>query len=273
MPELPEVEVLRRSLAPHLEGERIEGLRVREPRLRERLDVRVLRRRLAGRRIVALGRRAKYLLFELEGGGLLAVHLGMSGRLLLVDPARPLERHDHVVVSLGSGRELRFHDPRRFGRLLALAAADLTRHPAFARLGPEPLNGLDSAALRRAAAGRRGPVKGLLMDSRAVAGLGNIYASEALFRAGIDPRRSVRRIAERRWERLATSIVETLERAIAEGGTTLNDFADGLGSPGYFRVSLAVYGREDEPCTGCGRPVRRIVQAGRSTFFCPACQR
>jgi formamidopyrimidine-DNA glycosylase len=274
MPELPEVEVLRRSLEPHLIGDRIERVEVRNPALREPVDVARLRRAAKGREIVALRRRSKYLLIDLEGGWTVVVHLGMSGRLTVAPAEAGIEPHEHVAFHLASGRRLRLRDPRRFGVVFAARTAELADDPHFAALGPEPLEPeLSGAVLAQAAAGRRGPVKAFLMDAGVVVGVGNIYASESLFRAGIHPGRPVSRISRRSWDRLAASAVAVLRQAISQGGTTLNDFADGEGRSGYFQVSLAVYDREGEPCLACGRPVRRIVQAGRSTYYCPGCQR
>jgi formamidopyrimidine-DNA glycosylase len=278
MPELPEVEVLRRSLEPHLVGDRIERVEVTNPSLREPVDVPRLRRAARGREVVALRRRSKYLLIDLEGGWTVVVHLGMSGRLTLVPAAVPPELHEHVAFHLRSGRRLRFRDPRRFGVVFAARTAELDADPHFVHLGPEPLEpGLSGKVLgevlARAAAGRRGPVKAFLMDAGVVVGVGNIYASETLHRAGVHPGRSVARISRQRWQRVAESAMAVLRQAISQGGTTLNDFADGEGRSGYFQVSLTVYDREGEPCLSCGRPVRRIVQAGRSTFYCPGCQR
>lgn len=274
MPELPEVEVLRRSLEPHLVSDWIERVEVRNPALREAVETARLRRAAQGRQVTALRRRSKYLLIDLAGGRTVAVHLGMSGRLTLVPAATARELHEHVAFHLRSGRRLRLRDPRRFGLVFALPTADLAADPHFAHLGVEPLEpGFCGEVLARAAAGRRGPVKAFLMDARVVVGVGNIYASEALYRAGIHPARPVSRISPRRWERLAEAAVAVLRQAIAEGGTTLNDFADGEGRSGYFQVSLSVYDREGAPCPACGRPVRRLVQSGRSTYYCPRCQR
>jgi len=224
-----------------------------------------------------LRRRSKYLLIDVEGakgGSTLVVHLGMSGRLTLVAAAEPEEPHEHVAFYLRSGRRLRLRDPRRFGMVLALPTAGLAANRHFSGLGVEPLGpDFDGARLAAAAVGRRGPVKSFLMDASVVVGVGNIYATEALFRAGIHPTRSVARLSPARWDRLATVIVEVLSQAIAQGGTTLNDFADGQGQGGYFQVALAAYGRTGEPCRFCGGPIRRIVQSGRSTFYCPRCQR
>jgi formamidopyrimidine-DNA glycosylase len=274
VPELPEVEVLRRSLEARVLGDRIDGVRVWNRSLREPVDVRRLARRCAGRRIEALGRRAKYLLAHLEGGSTLVVHLGMSGRVTVVPEAEAREAHEHVALYLASGRRLRLRDPRRFGLVLALPTAGLEDDPHFRHLGVEPLDEeFDAGVLARAARRRRGPVKPFLLDARVVVGVGNIYASEALHLAGIHPGRSVSRISAARWHRLAGAVRWVLERAIEVGGTTLSDFTDGDGQAGYFQISLSVYDREGEPCGRCGRSVRRLVQAGRSTYYCPGCQR
>lgn len=274
MPELPEVEVLRRSLEPVLVGERIEGVRVWNRALREPVDTRGLGRRCRGRRIERLRRRAKYLWIDLESDSTLVVHLGMSGRLTVVPAGEPRQDHEHVALYLESGQRLRFRDTRRFGLVLALPSGALEQDRHFAHLGLEPLGGeLDGDRLAELAEGRRAPVKSFLLDGRIVVGVGNIYATEALHRAGIHPRRSVARISTARWATLASAVRHVLARAIEEGGTTLNDFTDGEGNAGYFQVSLEVYDREGEACRRCGRPIRRIVQSGRSTFYCPGCQR
>lgn len=273
MPELPEVEVLRRSLEPHVLGATIDAVRVWNPDLREPVD----RRRLArcrGRGILAARRRAKYLLLDLTGGKTLVIHLGMSGRLTLAPSTSPPEAHEHVTFFLDSGQRLRFRDSRRFGLVLLRATEELEDDPHFAHLGLEPLGGaLSGKALQEMAAGRRAPIKSFLMDGRMLVGVGNIYAAEALHRAGVHPTRSVARIATSRWNCLAEAIQETLSEAIEQGGTTLNDFADALGESGYFKVSLSVYDREGRACRRCQRSIRRIVQSGRSTFYCPGCQR
>jgi formamidopyrimidine-DNA glycosylase len=272
VPELPEVEVLRRSLERPLVGRRVERVAVRDTRLREPVDPAALAA-AEGRQVESLGRRSKYLLVHLEGGRTLVVHLGMSGRLTLAARLAPPLPHEHVVFDLDGDERLRYVDPRRFGLVFLQKTATLVADRHFAGLGVEPLGGdLDGALLQRLAARRRGPVKAFLMDASVVVGVGNIYASEALFAAGIHPRRSVARLAPARWERLAIAVREVLARAIGQGGTTLNDFVDGAGNSGYFQVSLAVYDRAGEPCVRCGRPVRRLVMSGRSTYYCRHCQ-
>ena len=277
MPELPEVEVLRRSLEPRLLDRRIERVEVRSPALREPLNRRSLGR-LAGRRIDDLRRRAKYLLIDLEGGSTLVIHLGMSGRFTVVPPDAPYERHEHLAFHLDGSRlcpseRLRLVDPRRFGLAFALPTRRIEVDRHFVHLGVEPLGeGLTAAYLRDRARGRRGPIKAFLMDARIVVGVGNIYACEALWQARVHPRRSVARVSTATWDRLTRAVRGVLAQAIEEGGTTLNDFADGEGNAGYFQVSLAAYGREGGPCHRCGRILRRIVQSNRSTFYCPGCQ-
>ncbi|MEO7795031.1 MAG: bifunctional DNA-formamidopyrimidine glycosylase/DNA-(apurinic or apyrimidinic site) lyase [Thermoanaerobaculia bacterium] len=273
MPELPEIEVLRRSLEPRLAGRRVLDVQVHAPALREPLDRRALAT-LSGRRIERLRRRSKYLLIEVERGATLVIHLGMSGRLTLAPSATQREAHEHLSFSLDGGERLRLRDPRRFGVAFVAATAGLDADRHFHHLGAEPLDpALSGAQLAGLARGRRGPVKSFLMDGRLVVGVGNIYATEALHRAGIHPARSVARIGAERWQRLAVAVVEILERAIVEGGTTLNDFTDGTGREGEFQGSLAVYGRAGEACPTCGSTLRRIVQGGRSSFYCPRCQR
>lgn len=273
MPELPEVETVRRSLLPRLQGRHLLALEVHAPRLREPLDATALGR-IVGQRIVDVRRRAKYLLVDGEAGQSLVVHLGMTGNLTVVDDGVGRETHEHVVFRLSDGGRLRFVDARRFGLVFVIdrSAIDGDRH--FAHLGVEPLtDAFNGDYLRSQASRRRGPVKSFLMDGRVVVGVGNIYASEALWRAGVHPRRAVDRISKGTWERLVKHVRQTLDDAIVQGGTTLSDFHDGDGNAGYFQISLQVYGRAGEPCHRCQRPLRRIVQAGRSTFYCPGCQR
>ncbi|MEM6457026.1 MAG: bifunctional DNA-formamidopyrimidine glycosylase/DNA-(apurinic or apyrimidinic site) lyase [Acidobacteriota bacterium] len=284
MPELPEVETVCRSLRPHLDKRTVVRVDVRAPALREPLDGDAMRRAALQRPIVAVARRAKYLLMRFGpsagrdatpgGEDALALHLGMSGRLTLVDGDAPYAPHEHLALHLDDGRRLRLVDPRRFGSAFALRWTEQAQDRHFAHLGVEPLtDAFDGPYLARRAAGRRTAVKTFLMDARIVVGVGNIYASEALWRAGVHPTRAAGRIGQARWQRLADAVRATLDQAITEGGTTLNDFTDGEGNAGYFQVSLAVYGREGAPCTCCDGTIRRIVQLNRSTFYCPGCQR
>ncbi len=274
MPELPEVETVRRGLQP-LEGATLERIVVRESRLRRRVSVAALRK-LTGRVVAPLDRRAKYLLMPMVDGGGMIVHLGMSGRLFMADAGDPLDRHDHLswwFKKRGATIELRFRDPRRFGSVTVLQGGQLRDHPLFEKLGPEPLGGEFTAdyAFTRSRRSRR-PVKNALMDARFVVGVGNIYASEALWGARVNPKVAAGRISRQRWGELVGAVRDVLRRAVAAGGTTLNDFFGARGDPGYFQVRLCAYGRSGEPCRRCGAPIRRIVQAGRATYYCPACQ-
>ena len=270
MPELPEVEVTRLGLAAHMIGRALRRVDVLSPRLRwpvpEDLD-----RRLRGARVLALRRRAKYLLIDCDVGALL-VHLGMSGSLRIAPGSRALDRHDRVVFGLSDGNELRFRDPRRFGSVL-WAGAEPHRHPLLARLGVEPLDSAFSGEFLHARSrGRRLAVKSMLMDARCVAGVGNIYATEALHVAGIHPARAAGRIGRRRYDALAEAVRTTLRQAIDSGGTSLRDFVREDGRPGYFGVSLRAYGRAGQPCCGCERALRQMRIAQRSTVYCAACQ-
>ena len=271
MPELPEVETTRRTLVPHVVGRRIRDVVVRNGALRWPVP-RDLPRSLRGKRVEAIRRRGKYLLFDTRHGHLL-VHLGMSGRLTLVAGNAPARTHDHVDLRLEGDKVLRLTDPRRFGAMLWLPqpAED---HALLSGLGLEPLEkGFTGAALHAAARGRRLPVKQFLMDGRVVTGVGNIYASEALFRAGVHPVRSVDRVSRESWNRIARAVKETLNHALDAGGTTLRDFASPEGRAGGYQHKRLVYGREGEPCQACGRRIRALRQGQRSTFYCPGCQR
>ncbi len=270
MPELPEVEVTRLGIQEQLLGRQIVAVLVRDGRLRRPVNP-DLAARLQGQTIHRLWRRGKYLLADLDQGQLL-LHLGMSGHLRVLPAETPARAHDHVDVLFDDGHCLRFHDPRRFG--LLLWGEDWSTDPLLARLGPEPLGpDFDGSYLYRRSRGHQQAIKSFLMDAQQVVGVGNIYANESLFRAGIDPRRAAGRIALPRYERLARAVVEVLQEAIAEGGTTLRDFTRPDGKKGYFRLSLAVYGRDGEPCHACGAILRGIRIAGRSTVFCSNCQR
>ena len=271
MPELPEVEVLRRSLDAAVRGRTIERVDVHDRRLRDPIAP-DFEERLRGRTVESLGRRAKYLLFGLSGGASLLVHLGMSGRLLWSRGRGEPAPHQHWRLRFGDGSSLTYRDPRRFGLAEVVAGAP-AQHPRLRHLGVEPLgDAFDADYLRRQAAGRRRRVKDFLMDQEVVVGVGNIYASEALFHARVHPSRRVSRVALTTWSRIVDSTRRTLAGAIEAGGSTLNDFRDGVGDPGYFQIQHAVYDREGEPCARCCRDIRRIVLAGRSTFYCPSCQ-
>ena len=271
MPELPEVETTRRGIAPELEGHRITGLEVRQPRLRWPVPVARLRSELVGQEVHTVERRAKYLLLR-TGNGTALLHLGMSGSLRLVPADTPAGAHDHADLQIDDGRSLRLRDPRRFGALL-WTRRDPLRHALLRDLGPEPFDRqFNGDYLRDRARGRRVAVKPFLMDGRVVVGVGNIYASEALFRAGIDPRRAAGRISSSRYARLAAAIYEVLNEAIEAGGTTLRDYSGSHGEAGWFHVRLAVYGRDGQPCPVCGGLIRGVRLGQRSTFYCPSCQ-
>jgi len=270
MPELPEVETTVRGIAPYLIGQRVVELVIRQPRLRWPIPT-ILRRALPGQRVDAVERRAKYLLAHTETGSAL-LHLGMSGSLRVLAADVAPGAHDHFDWRLSSGRILRYTDPRRFGCLLWQKPG--TIHPLLADLGPEPLTAAFSGIhLWKTARGRNAPVKTFLMDQHVVVGVGNIYASEALFAAGIHPRRAAGAVSLPRYERLAVEVKRILDHAITRGGTTLRDFLRPDGEPGYFEQELFVYGRAGEPCKVCGTPIRAIVLGQRSTYYCPRCQR
>ena len=254
-----------------MRGRRITALAVYEPRLRYPLP-RDLPRKVAGQRIVRVGRRAKYLLLGLESGTLL-LHLGMSGNLRVVPATTPRLAHDHFDLVLDSGLALRFNDPRRFGSLL-YTSGEPREHPLLARLGPEPLStAFDAEYLYRITRGRRVAIKQLLMNSQLVVGVGNIYASEALFRARLRPGRAARSLTRADAARLVRAVRAVLRQAISKGGTTLRDYLGADGAPGYFRQRLYVYERRGRPCRRCGTPVRAMTQGQRSTYYCPTCQK
>lgn len=267
MPELPEVETTVRGLEKVLKGRRIERVEARRPDLRRALPV-DLSQRLTGARVMSLGRRAKYGMVDTDRGDTLVFHLGMSGHWR-VDPSE-VAKHDHFILETNEGRRLTLNDARRFGSLDLVRTDELPEWPAFAALGPEPFD-LDAPELRRRLVGRVAPIKLLLLDQRIVAGLGNIYVCEALYRAGIHPKRPGGSISLSRLEKLVPAIHAVLNEAIAAGGSTLRDFASPEGQLGYFSKSFSVYDREGKPCA-CGGKVKRIVQGGRSTFYCPRCQ-
>jgi formamidopyrimidine-DNA glycosylase len=270
MPELPEVETTRRGIAPHITGKRITRLVVRDPRLRWPVPA-GLAERLRGQRVRAVERRAKYLLLRLPAGTLI-LHLGMSGSLRVVPTRTPPGAHDHLDLVFGKVC-LRLRDPRRFGAVLWTDDPPQA-HPRLRDLGPEPLSeDFDGDLLHAAGQRRRVAVKQLLMDGKVVVGVGNIYANEALFRAGIRPTRPSNRISRARYQELAAAVKEVLAEAIAEGGTTLRDFQREDGRPGYFRIQLQVYGHGGEPCPRCGTALRACRLGQRATVYCPSCQR
>jgi formamidopyrimidine-DNA glycosylase len=271
MPELPEVETTRRGIAPHMTGRQVEVVTVRQASLRWPVPAQ-LKPELEGQVITAVERRAKYLLFHTPKGCLL-VHLGMSGSLRLVGRAEPLRKHDHVDIAIAGGKVLRFHDPRRFGCMLWIQEP-VAEHPLLAGLGPEPLSAAFTPAYLHAASRKRKvAIKSFIMDGRIVVGVGNIYANEALFAAGIAPGRAAGSVALARYATLVTEIRAVLERAITVGGTTLRDFTGGDGEPGYFSQALQVYGRGGEPCARCRKSLKEFRLGQRSTVYCPGCQR
>lgn len=270
MPELPEVETSRLGLTPHVVGRTVINAVVRQKKLRQPVSAGVTGT-LPGLSVDALRRRAKYLLFDTARGSLI-VHLGMSGSLRMVAADEPPMAHDHVDIVLDDGRCMRFRDPRRFGCFL-WTARDPLKHKLIAHLGPEPLStAFDGARLFERSRKRRAAVKNFIMDGRIVVGVGNIYASEALFRAGIHPKRQAGRISRQRYDKLAEKIVDVLSEAIVQGGTSLRDFTGGDGEPGYFKQKLNVYGRAQEPCVTCKAPLSQAVIGQRSSFFCTTCQ-
>ena len=275
MPELPEVETTRRGLAPHVEGRTVTDVVLRRPDLRWPIPPEVVAL-LPGRRIEAVRRRAKYLLLDTEAGSAL-LHLGMSGSLRVLPATTPVEAHDHVDILLDKrGRDpvrvLRFNDPRRFGCLLWQAPGET--HELLRGLGPEPLSGdFDGDYLFARSRGRKAPVKTFLMDQGIVVGVGNIYAAEALFEAGISPLREAGRVSRDRYRSLADAVKRILAHAIERGGTTLRDFISPDGLPGYFELELSAYGRGGEPCPRCGRPLKEASIGQRTTVWCTRCQR
>ena len=273
MPELPEVETIRRALELDLSGPRITSVSGRSIALRRPLDVDRLKPLLIGRQFLAPRRRGKFLLLDLEPPGSLLVHLGMTGRIQLVKASLPRRDHTHLVIHLNDGRQLRFVDPRRFGLVDWLDPGAEGRDPSLAKLGVEPLDPSLDKLLPPLLRCRRAPLKSLLLDQRLVAGIGNIYAAEALWRSGIHPRRSGNRTSLLRLTRLAQAVQGVLRDAITQGGTTLRDFAGPNGEEGYFAVHLDVYGRQGQPCSKCGVTIRAEAIGARTTAWCPSCQR
>ncbi|HVI56520.1 MAG TPA: bifunctional DNA-formamidopyrimidine glycosylase/DNA-(apurinic or apyrimidinic site) lyase [Luteibacter sp.] len=270
MPELPEVETTRRGIAPHLEGHRVTGVVLRRPDLRWPIPPEISTL-LPGQVIDEVDRRAKYLLLRTQAGTAL-LHLGMSGMLRVLPAETPLGKHDHVDIAMDTGRVLRFTDPRRFGALLWQMPGET--HELLEGIGPEPLtDDFDGDLLWNLSRRRSASVKTFLMDNAVVVGVGNIYASEALFAAGIDPRRAAGKVSRARYATLAGEVKRILAYAITRGGTTLRDFLAPDGAPGYFFQELFAYGRAGEPCKVCGTPIKVVTLGQRASFYCPSCQR
>lgn len=271
MPELPEVEITLRGLAPHLTAQRIKNVVIRNPHLRWPVPEK-LPGLLRGQTIHTLHRRAKYILMQFDNGTLI-LHLGMSGSLRILSEPTPPEKHDHFDLLLTNGKLMRLHDPRRFGAVL-WHEGDIAQHPLLVKLGPEPLlDDFDAHYLYRFIRKRSAAIKQVIMDSHVVVGVGNIYASESLFHAGIRPQLPANKLSLPRCARLVQTIRETLRASIAQGGSTLRDFTGSDGKPGYFQQTYTVYGRTGEPCRTCGASIKQIVQGQRSTFYCPRCQK
>ncbi len=272
MPELPEVETTRRGIEPYVTAARIEEIIIRRYDLRQPISADTPA--LEGCLIRGVTRRSKYLLLEIEDGSTLLIHLGMSGSLRITDPAGAWKKHDHFGVTLGNGKQLRFHDPRRFGLVLRLSEVDPLAHVLLKNLGPEPLeDGFTQASLTAACTKRSAPIKQVIMDGKVVVGVGNIYASEALFRAGLCPQTPANKLSQSQLAKLVAAIREVLTAAIAEGGTTLRDFLNSNGQPGYFKQRLLVYDRQGEPCRVCETLICHAVLGQRATYWCPRCQK
>ena len=268
MPELPEVETTRRGIEPYVRNQRIDAIELRETRLRWPISAEVTS--LSGRKILEVSRRGKYLIMQLDKGSLIW-HLGMSGSMRILPIGTATQAHEHVELQLASGRALKFRDPRRFGALL-YTESDPLQHPLLRDLGPEPLSDdFDADYLHRCCRQRNAAIKNVIMNSHIVVGVGNIYASEALYQAGIRPGRGARRVSKPRIARLVEAVRETLARAIESGGTTLQDFTQADGKPGYFRHALKVYGSTGA-CTICGTPIKQVVLGQRASYYCPQCQ-
>ena len=274
MPELPEVEVIRRGLTPHLVGRTINRVVISNRRLRLPVPRAKLNLWIQSDRVKSVDRRAKYLLVKMNSGAMMVLHLGMTGRLAFFANGTPRAAHDHLRFELDSGLELRFNDVRRFGSVQVLSPEDVERTQIFAGLGLEPLEpDLSSDYLLERARSKVRPIKNFLMDARVVVGIGNIYANEILFAADIKPTRGVGTLGKPAWERVIQASRQVLERAIACGGTTISDYVNSSGETGYFQCELSVYGREGEVCQRCRSLISRQVLAGRATFFCPKCQK
>jgi formamidopyrimidine-DNA glycosylase len=271
MPELPEVETSRRGIEPHLHNKTITGITIRQHKLRWPIP-RNLPKLAKGQKIRDICRRAKYIYLKLDNGSII-IHLGMSGSLRICTAKTPPDKHDHIDITVANNKILRLRDPRKFGCVL-WTADDINQHKLIKSLGPEPLDDVFTAEYLHDKAKKRScSIKSFIMNSHIVVGVGNIYASESLFKAGINPKRKAGNISLARLEKLVTAIKLTLRESIEQGGTTLKDFTSEDGQPGYFAQKLQVYGRAGEPCTVCGHAIKQITQQARSTFYCPKCQR
>jgi len=271
VPELPEVETTRRGIEPYVNGAKIREIIVKRHDLRQPVSPTV--DSLEGKTIKAVSRRSKYLVFEISDGSTLMIHLGMSGSLRVIDPGADWKKHDHLGITLSNKRQLRFHDPRRFGLVLHFTEPPST-HPLLKNLGPEPLEESFTPAVLKAACAKRGAaIKLVIMHAKTVVGVGNIYASESLFRAGIRPQIPATKLTLPRIAKLTAAIKQVLTESIEQGGTTLRDFLHSEGEPGYFAQRLFVYDRKDEPCRACNTPIRHEVLGQRSTYWCPTCQK
>ena len=274
MPELPEVEVIKRGLGKHLPGCKVLEIVMGNKKLRLPMPRKNLKKYIQGARFKSVDRRAKFLLLTMENGAILIVHLGMTGRLGIFPADTPKAKHDHLRLQLDNTMQLRFNDIRRFGFVQVLEPGQGLVGTMLDKLGPEPL-GPDFSArhLQKNAAGKSRPLKNFLMDSRVVVGIGNIYACEILFHAGLNPEKKVSSISKKEWQRIAASTLHVLTQAIASGGTTISDFVNESGKSGYFQLKLQVYGRQGQACNACSAKIIKKTMAGRSTFFCPKCQK
>lgn len=275
MPELPEVEVTRRGLLAQLPGRKVVGVAASNYRLRTSIPTRLLHDHISGSEFLTIDRRAKYLLLRMTGGAVLVIHLGMTGKLALMPQSAPRHKHDHLALSLDDDRELRFNDSRRFGLLMVWPAADATNteHQFSTREGIEPFAPeFNADQLLYLASRRTMPVKSLLMNSRLIAGIGNIYANETLFAARIHPLTPALLLNRKDWQRIVTQARRILQEAIDAGGSTIADFLGTSGHPGYFQLHFKVYNQKGRPCTSCSHPIVKTTLAGRATYFCPTCQ-
>lgn len=275
MPELPEVEVICQGLRPHIVNRRIMGISCSNKQLRFPLDCREMRGEVKGQEIISLRRRAKYLLLKMKNGACLIIHLGMTGNMGIFPQGAPLKKHDHICWTLDNNTELRFNDTRRFGavHLLPAEVAESHEKTFFAAIGPEPLSRACSASyLKKRAANRKQAVKNFIMDSHVIAGIGNIYANEALFRCNIHPAQPASSISEKKWRQLLGTIRKTLKHAIECGGSTISDFVNASGEGGYFQMNFQIYGKSGEECLRCQEIIQKTTIGGRASFFCPKCQ-